>query len=119
MASGTMKMDESYKKTTFSLNLPSGYSLEQGHSYKLGNLVFIGGIISLPSATTAKRVTLSSCVPVEFRTTDRIDFAANDNSADYAIHGIMAGSNTGNIDFYRPDTYSLQKIAFSVVYPVI
>lgn len=119
MASGTMKMDESYKKTTFSLNLPSGYSFEQSHSYQLGNLVFIGGVFTLPSETTLKRITISNCVPDGFRCVDRIDFAGYDNSSDEPIHGIIVAANTGTIDFYRSSTSSLKKIAFAVVYPVI
>lgn len=116
MASGLMKMDESYKKTTFSLDLPSGYSLANGHAFRLGNLVYIGGVLNLPSAVTAKRVQLTNIIPSAYASPYRIDFAANNNASDEVMHGILQGTN---LDFYRPDTSSMQTIGFSVSYPVI
>lgn len=116
MATGPIKMDESNKKTTFSLDLPNGYTMSVNHSYRLGNLVFIGGVIELPQATTAKRVQLSSVIPSAYASLYRIDFAANNNGSDSAMHCILNGRT---IDFYRPDTESMTQIAFSVVYPLI
>ena len=116
MASGTMKMDESYKKTTFSLNLPSGYSVIDGHAFQLGNLVFIGGVISLPSAVTLKRIQLNNIIPSAYVSPYRIDFAANNNSSDEVLHGIIQGTS---LNFYRPDTSNIQAIGFSVIYPLI
>ena len=116
MATSTISMDESNKKTTFSLTLPEGWTISNNYSYRLGNLVFIGGVLAKTESSTLKRFAFPDCIPNEYKPLSRIDFACNNNTSDTVLHGIISGRL---IDFYRNETTPLVSIGFSVIYSVV
>ena len=102
--------------TSYSLSLPSGWSSDFVVCKKVGKTVFISGLLIASTAQTVKMISFPNIIPEEIRCPNRIGFAAFDNNADTPLHSFIQGRT---ITFYRPETTSLTKIEFSLVYSLI
>ena len=99
--------------TTFNLSPPSGWTMITEYSVCVGNFVYISGMLRTETGITAKSLVCPNMVPDGYSTQNRIAFAAFDNTADTAMHGILQGRQ---LSFYRSETTNLKNIEFSLSY---